>query len=266
MLRNHLNNNPNNLTNEDIQAIGKKYLQKKSIFSFFLKTSTLDTFAEKLKEYNAENEAYQKWLYLAELYKELPNKDNLIANEIRSIFGTAFNLKESYCKRLSLLHPRTVSQLFTKVIDEYFNRKNKFIANDDNHKDYLSNVISPNKLTIEIINQIGLDYLQKHGNNAAWISCMLPLHTNHIYARKLRDCKEPNCERRWLFVAKIVESLPNTRGELAKAIITLFKNAYPAKISQLNEINSKSDPIEVADELRAIIKNKHRNLLSIKSM
>ena len=255
-----LANHPNLLSNKDIQAIAEKYSQNKSLIANLFETPTISQLAENLKNYNKENEPQQKWLFLAETFKSLPTSNHEIGKEIINLFRKAFNFDEYYFKKLPSLHPTTVSSLLADNANAYFKNKNTFKRLTAEKTSYL-NVFSPDKLTNGIIHQIGEEYLQNHGENPSLFSRFFHLHTNQPVAKRLKSISEINPEKRWLTLANIYRSLPNSRGEIAHAIITLFKNAFAA--TELNKINSLSNMDETTAHLRSIItehyaKNKHR--------
>lgn len=240
MHRTEIQGNPDQLTNDDIHAIGNLCsTQNKYPLSGFMKAPVLPI-ATSLINYNEDTTAQNKWMFLAETYKSLPNNRNILATEIRNLFCLAFKLDDKKLTRFACL---TISSILTKTINDHYANKN---------------ISSPDKITNEKIQEIGNAYLHRHGKNPSWLSSLFHLHINQPSARKLKHCNVNNSEKRWIFLADVYEALPNSRGEIAKAIVNLFIDAFGERANQLKEVGYFSNTTNVANDLRAIIEAKYR--------
>lgn len=123
-----LKSHPENLTNEMVRKLGKVYLESYPNNRNFLDKIFIphnnQNLATKLCACNKPT-AYERWRYLAEYYKHLPNNPGKLANLLIQIFSCAFN------KHVSLsvsghditFSPRFVSIQLTGIVGDYYARQ-----------------------------------------------------------------------------------------------------------------------------------------------
>ena len=96
--------------------------------------------------------------------------------------------------------------------------------------------VNPKKLTNEIIQQMGLEYIEKYGNEPQRDCCFCFFsHRSHPVAKKFRnyDIKSTTREK-WIFVADRYAELPSNYGELASSIRDLFHTVFGWTIFRSN--------------------------------
>ncbi len=90
----NLKDNPDAITNEIIQAIGKSYKETYPIgrfYTFFFSHHS-HPLADKLINYDLDSSSKEKWLFLLEIYKQLNNiYSSKLGNKIEDAFKSAFN-------------------------------------------------------------------------------------------------------------------------------------------------------------------------------
>ena len=118
---------PENLSIDVILQTGKDYIMKhgKNLEKdSHDKISLLLKSAEKLKSDNVEAKTIAKWLFLANLYAELPHHNTEIASAVRKYFTAAFNEKIIYLQQHSYkdvkLSTRQLANIYLVVVNDYF--------------------------------------------------------------------------------------------------------------------------------------------------
>jgi hypothetical protein len=91
-------NHPEELTNDMIQDIGKKYIAehgeeaKGSCFGGLFSHQNRPA-AKKLRDYNQEATCKARWIFLADIYQNLSGEGGKIGAAIRNLFEAAFQVK-----------------------------------------------------------------------------------------------------------------------------------------------------------------------------
>ena len=152
--------------------------------------------------------------------------------------------------------------MLKKTVEKYYKNQNKFHLFNQATEVRLK-VSAPNKLVNSNIQEIGAEYLKRHGDHASGFSRFFHIHTNHSYAKKLQACNMESAEDRWLYLAEIYASLPNNRGELAKEIRTMFINAFHYGASDLKHIGFFTSTAEVAEDMKGMISSNFKKILPL---
>ena len=86
----NLFNSPDNLSNEHLNELGKRYPKNEGFVASLFPLHTNQPLASLLARYNEDNLPYYKWLYLVSIYQQLPKNKGILGDAIRALFHDAF--------------------------------------------------------------------------------------------------------------------------------------------------------------------------------
>lgn len=234
----NLKKNPLELCNADIQAIGERYFIERGTILF---RSDADHLAQKLVDYNEESSAQEKWAYLAKCYRAVPDHNCFTARQIKQIFCEHFPalIDVLAVDKKRGMQPMLGVRSLACVLEGHANNYFKNLHQRQCPQSVVARVKNdPAKLTMSMVQEIGRDYLQRHGQSDSCFSCFFRRHNRHAQAKELKHFNKISNSDCWQKLAEIYAQLPNNRGEMATEIRNVFKSAYGRHAAQLDTLGS----------------------------
>ncbi len=239
---------PDELTDERIHSIGKRYLgaHKKPSGLFGKLFSNSDkrsrAIAIDLTNFTSDCDVHAKWLYLANLYGKLTN-DDPIAIDIFHTFSTAYNTNlyihklihdkekinrviDDYGKEYSV---EETSAMLKIVADSYYLKSLKKEAHSINPSFDADNAKAPSLAE----------------NPTAFSNVMLDNLLNKIQPRFFTQSSYPDSHERWTALAKGYGRLQESSGPVSDAILKLFYDAF-GKTVYTRRFSAGSNPVKIS--------------------
>lgn len=243
---------PCDLTSDFIRKLGSTYLQlrkqnRKGCFGFFdaLAHNNL-AIANQLAEFQDCQDPYEMWLFLANIYRRLPNENGQIATAIKTLFEIAFgqiplptklihkssNINET---RVGFNMDDAADTLVVTINNHYMDELPKTRATSAVTDTFLETTHlhtlagHPERLSNAIIQNIGVEYLKKHDQQECGFFAFFQrlMHKNQPVAKRLKQyCSASTAYEKWLFLADNYAGLTDSHGELSDAILKLFAAAF----------------------------------------
>jgi hypothetical protein len=102
----------------------------------------------------------------------------------------------------------------------------QILESDEELERFAVLIQNPDKLTLAHIQIIGETYLNKYPEKQGVFAGIFTPHTNHAFARELKDNNASSPQACWNFLVDIYARLPNATGNLANTLSYIFGLAF----------------------------------------